>query len=326
MQLRVSHVRRASALIVVGLALLLGGAQGALGEAAAGTRLALVDGAEQAQLQQELRVALQPWAIEVFDWPWPGGAPASLDGAPPAPLDAAAMAETSNARYVVWYDAPAAQLVVYDAGLRHEERRELAALPADELEASAVALSIKTMLRLSPVPSGAPTRSGWAPWLRVGPRFGLDGDGGAQLRAQLGIDVVVAALAGVRLGVLGDLGTSTSVSGGGFSGSWSEWSAMATVGRDVELAPWTLTAQAAFGLSRGALGGEAMKQATEEGGNQLGGQVLLGAGRQVGPFMIGGEAGLTARGAQRYLRANGQPLWEEPSLLLSVLATLRLAL
>lgn len=307
-------------LVLVWLVMLAAGAGGA----AATPRLALVDGADAARLHQALQISLQPWSFEVVDWPRPAAGAGEQDA-----LDAAGIARNANARYVVWYDGAAAELVVHDAALGRDERRPLAALPADEAEASALALAIKTMLRLQEVPAGGEAEAGLglSPWVRLGPRFGLDGDGGVQLRVQLGIEVVLAKLAGVRLGALGEVGTATEVSGGGgFSGEWSEWSAMGAVGKDVRLAEWTLTAQVAVGWSRGTLDGEDARGARRESSNQVSGLLMIGGGRAVGPFLLGGVAGLAARGAARHARENGQDLWQEPSLLLEVMAVARLEL
>jgi hypothetical protein len=319
---------RAIALALVSAALALGGAS----SAQAAPRLVLVEGAELAQLHEALRISLQPWSFEVVDWPRP--APSG------EPVDGAALARKANARYVVWYDADGGQLVVYDAELARGERRALAELPRDEVDASALALSIKTMLRLQP-PSGdgpvapvAPVatpapkeeRWRWLPSLRLGPRFGLDGDGATQLRAQLGVAVAPPGLRGVRFGLLGGIGTATDVDVGGFKGDWSEWSVRAAVGKDVALTAWTLRASAAVGLSRASIAGEEMKVSRSETQSHVCGTAIVGLMRALGPLTAGVEVELEARGAGNFTRANGQPLWEEPSLLLGILGVVELAL
>jgi hypothetical protein len=102
---------------------------------------------------------------------------------------------------------------------------------------------------------------------------------------------------------------------------------MATVGRDLPLQAWTLTMQLAAGLSRGAIDGAAASEVEDKAGNQLAGQLTVGGLRAVGPLLLGGVAGLTARGSASYtLKRNEKTAWEEPSLLLSVMAVARLAL
>lgn len=294
--------------------------------AQAAPRLALVEGAELAQLHEALRISLQPWSFEVVDWPRPSS-PSS-----PSSVDEAALARKANARYVVWYDAEHAELVVYDAELARSERRPLSDVPHDEADASALALSIKTMLRLQP-PSAPPETTAteeerwrWLPSLHLGPRFALDGDGGTQLRAQLGVAVAPPRLRGLRFGLLGEVGTSTSVEGGGFKGDWSEWSVRAVVGKDVPLATWTLHASAAVGLSRATISGEEMKMSRSESQSQVCGAASFGLLRAFGPLTAGAQVEVTARGSSSYARANGQPLWEEPSLLLGAQVVVELAL
>lgn len=291
--------------------------------ALASPRLVLVDGAELAQLHEALRVSLAPWAFEVVDWPRP-----RKTGA----LDAAALARTANARYVVWYDGAQQQLVIHDAELERSERRPLAELPRDEADASALALSIKTMLRLQPISAGAaaaPSGERWTftPELWLGPRLPLDGDASAALRVQLALMVRPPRLAGLRLGLRGELGTGDEVDSGPFRGEWSEWSAQAAVGKDVQLTPrWQLGGEISLGLSRATLSGEEMKETREESSSQLAGAARVAAGRMIGPLTAGVAVEVAARGATDHARRNGQALWEEPSLFLAVHAMLRLAL
>ncbi len=291
--------------------------------ASASPRLVLVDGAELGQLHEALRVSLAPWAFEVVDWPRP---------ASEGELDPAALARTANARYVVWYDGAEQQLVVHDAELERSERRPLAELPRDEADASALALSIKTMLRLQPISAGAaaaPRGERWTftPQLRLGPRLPLDGDAGAALRVQLALMAQPPHLAGLRFGLRGELGTRDDVASGPFTGEWSEWSAQAAVGKDVALTPaWQLGGEVALGLSRAALSGQEMKVAREESTSELVGSATVVAGRALGPLTAGVALEVAARGTQEHTRSNGQVLWEEPSLFLAVHAMLRLAL
>lgn len=292
--------------------------------ALASPRMVLVEGAELGQLHEALRVSLAPWAFEIVDWPRP--APDAAGG-----LDAAELARTANARYVVWYDGGEQQLVVFDAELDRDERRPLEELPREEADATALSLSIKTMLRLQPI-SAAPERpaeEAWAllPELHLGPRLALDGDAGAELRAHVSLMVRPPGLAGLRLGVRGDVGTSDDVENGPFKGQWSEWSAQFAVGKDVQLAPqWQLGGELALGLSRATLSGEEMKTAREESNSQLLGAATVQAQRLLGPLAIGVAVEVAARGTHDHVRSGGQALWEEPSLLLGLLGSVRLSL
>lgn len=305
--------RRCVLVVVCWCGLLVGG----MTAASAAPRLALVDGADAGELHRALEVSLEAWSFEVVDWPrGTGGA---------GGVDAAGIGKRANARYVVWWDGKKKELVVYDATLGQRETRELAAMPRDDAEASALALSIKTMLRLSPS-SGGGGGGGelrWLPSARLGPRFGLDGDSATQLRLQLGISVRLSALAELELGVVGEVGTGSEVSGGNFNGDWAEWSVMATVGRQVVLEEWTVAGQLAGGISRATLEGMEGRDVQEGGSTRASGQLSAIGLRALGPVLVGVQVAVTARGAERHFRSNGQPLWEEPSLLLSLLGVVQ---
>lgn len=316
-EVRVDAWRRCGLVALCWCGLLAGGLGGKAASAA--PRLALVDGADAGELHRALEVSLQAWSFEVVDWP--RGAGSASD------VDAAGIGKRANARYVVWWDGRKQELVVYDATLGQRETRELAAMPRDDAEASALALSIKTMLRLSTSAGGSAGGADgslrWLPSVRLGPRFGLDGDSATQLRLQLGIAARVAALAALELGVVGEMGTNTEVSGGNFNGDWAEWSVMATVGRQVALEEWTVAGQLAGGISRATLEGMAGRDVQEGGSTRAIGQLSAIGLRALGPVQVGVQVGVTARGSERHFRSNGQPLWEEPSLLLSLLGVVQ---
>jgi hypothetical protein len=287
----------------------------AVGSAAASPRLALVDGADAPALHQALQISLAPWSIEVVDWP-----------ADPSGADAAAVAERANARYVVWHDGR--ELVVLDAALAQRDTRPLEAMPQDEATASSVALSIKTMLRLPPaLPARAePARWRWLPSARLGGRVGFGGDGGGGLRAQAALEVQPPGFAGVRLGVVAELGDASEVSRGQFKGEWSEWSAQASVAREIPVRSFVLAVQLAGGVSRAALTGEEMRTSRTEVGTSACGSVSALASRALGPLTLGVLTSLTVRGASHFARANGTSLWQEPSTLAAVMAQVALPL
>jgi hypothetical protein len=311
---RTARAAIAWGLVVVGL---VWGAR----QAAAAPRLVLIDGTEAPFLHEALKVSLQPWAFEVVDWPSEAGAGA-------AAIDAAQIAQRANARYVVWFDGDRGELVVVDAALQHSERRPLAALPADEPEATAVALSVKTLLRLPAPTTGerGPRRWQWIPSIRLGPRFGIDGDASVQVRAVVGLEVAPPPLHGLRLGIFGDVGSKTGVNRAGFKGDWSEWNAVASVSKALAMSKWVVVAQVAGGVSRAALSGEEMRVARQERNLTPAAMAALSGSRSLGAVSVGVAAAVVARGAAQFARPNGQPLWSEPGFLVEALGVIQLRL
>ena len=104
-------------------------------------------------LEHALVVALEPWDVEV----------ARADDAPPYTEDrAAVIAEAHNGAALVW--ATGTSLWVYDARTRQMVSRALLHLPPlDPPAASAAALTIKTMLRSTPVAPPAERLDGAPP-------------------------------------------------------------------------------------------------------------------------------------------------------------------
>lgn len=287
---------------------------------AGAARLALVDGADSPLLQRAIADTLAPWAIEVVDWP--SGRPAEDTG--PLLVLAEEIARNANARYVVWRED--GQLHVLDAELARRETRPIEEWPSDEASSTAMALTIKTLLRL---PRPGTSRASWqlVPLVQLGYRVAFDGDGGSGARAAAGVEVVLPPLRGVRLGVRAELGPEVDVTGPSYKGTWFEWSAQATVSRDFAWKEWTLGAWLAGGLTRSTLDGEEMRTARTD--RHIGAQASANAalGRWLGPLEIGVATGLTVRSAGHYQRQQASgTLWQEPAVIGSLLALVALRL
>lgn len=289
-------------------------------QARATPRLALVDGTELPFVHRALVVALAPWNFEIVDWP-------NVDVVV-APERIAARA---NTRYVVWYDGRQHILVVHDAALGAQTRRPLPAVPGDEPSAAALALSVKTMLRLSapaqstPIAVIAPMASAkeesrwrWIPHVSTGPRFALTGDGGASLRVAVGLEWSPPGIP-MSAGLRWEGGTRSEINGGGFKGEWSDSAVLLTAARHGSLASWSSSTRIAVGGSRGSLDGVAMQNARSERHFGLAGAIAGGISRRLGPFDVGASLSLAARQAKRYPRDNGASLFSEPGITLAAM-------
>ncbi|MCA9206720.1 MAG: hypothetical protein KDA55_00115, partial [Planctomycetales bacterium] len=165
-----------------------------------------------------------------------------------------------------------------------------------------------------------------APSVRAGQRWALDGESVSEQRISIGLEVGVPRLRGVRVGLLGAIGTSTAIDRAGFKGTWREWNVMVSTSKAIDVRAWRLWAQAAAGVSRATLDGEQNRVTRTERATQAAGALFVGGGRRVGLFTVGAVLAAEARGASRYARDNNQPLWDEPGLWLSALAALELSL
>ena len=221
----------------------------AIGRAAvASPRAVVADG--DIQLRAAIADSLKPWLIEVISVP-----------TAPADMAAAAQQATDNAaRYVIWRDG--AEVVVLDREGERVERRAAPAGTLDSLAAAAVALSVKTMLRLPDLPPGTvvekPKPKHLPPPVEpddkdgvelrvmalVGGRFEYGLDSNVALRFGGGFGLRPWRDAGWRFGAIGDGGASATVDQAGFHGRWANWSLLALASWDAslddhwELGPW----------------------------------------------------------------------------------------
>ncbi len=195
------------------------------------------------------------------------------DPTPPADRDdAATRGAAAGARYVIWREA--SELVVLDRDRGEVERRPAAAGPLAPLAAAAAALSVKTMLRLPPLPAvsnGAPDDTS-----RLASRApSNDPAQGVELRfaastgarVEYGLDGNVALRFGAsmalrpwrrrdwRFAVIGDAGAPATVDQAGFHGQWWNWAALIGASWDHALGAWELGPWLAVGIEHSSLRG-----------------------------------------------------------------------
>lgn len=208
--------------------------------AAAEPRVIIADADDK--LRTAIADMLRPWTIEIDD-----AAPRSRDAALAYAFDHAD-------RYVIWREPGA--LVVLDRNTNEQLRRPMSDGPIDDIRAAAIALSVKTMLRLEPIAPKTTTTTVVVrpppPSVSVVPpimRLAITAGG----RVEEGIDSNLALRFGasfsVRLTgawwlfVLGDAGASATVDQAGFHGTWMHFSTLAGASYawqadDWEFAPW----------------------------------------------------------------------------------------
>ncbi|HET9987723.1 MAG TPA: hypothetical protein VFQ65_04370 [Kofleriaceae bacterium] len=233
--------------------------------AAASPRAIVADG--DVQLRAAIADSLRPWSIEVI----------AASSAPADQATATQQASDAGARYVIWREG--AELVVLDREGDRIERRAAPAGTLDALAAAAAALSVKTMLRLPPLPAGAivekpkpvtPPEDRDGVELRVtalaGSRFEYGLDGNVALRFGGAFGLRPWRDLGWRFGAIGDGGASATVDQAGFHGRWSNWSVLALASWDVALDDrWELGPWLAFGFEHSTMTGtEMMTPRTEE--------------------------------------------------------------
>ncbi len=274
-------------------------------------RVVLVD--PDPELRRAMTTALAPWKLEVI-----------VDERPQ--LEPAARATELSARFVVWRDGR--DLVVFDAEHGASVRRGGQAGTLDAVAAASSALTVKTLMRLPP-PSEPATRSEGLPAsLRAG----------AEIRVQAGVATRITAGGsdteiggrfegamlvrpignlGLRVGVIADLGGSSSVDRSGFKGSWADFDLLLagsfTIAHGhLELEPFVAGGieRSSFDGTDGGMGGARTERAT---------LALLRAGGWVrwrlGMWTIGGIVALDAvAGTPTYTKTPGNALiYEVPS-------------
>ena len=234
--------------------------------ASANPRAVVADG--DVQLRAAIADSLKPWLFEVV--------PAS-----DAPVDMAAAAQLAtdnNARYVIWRDG--AEVVVVDREGDKVDRRAAPAGTLDAVAAAAVALSVKTMLRLPELPPdqivekprpkhvAAPANDQDGVELRVmalvGSRFEYGLDSNVALRFGGGFAIRPWRDAGWRFGAIGDGGASATVDQAGFHGRWNNWSLLALASWDATIDHWEVGPWLAVGLEHSTMTGTQSGMARSE--------------------------------------------------------------
>lgn len=216
-------------------------------------RVVLADG--DPELLRAIETSLRPWHfVIVIDPETPGG-----------PEAAKQRAEQDGARFVVWRDRD--ELVVFDHETGLAERRPAQTGALDPTVAAAAALTVKTMMRLPPpsqvqadvaVIATAPAVAAPGPELRLevgtGARFEA-----SDTAARVGLAAMLQPWHGSCwwFGVLGDLGTSDSITQASFKGDWQTWDVLAAARYAIELGhtAWTIEPQLAAGLEHSELDG-----------------------------------------------------------------------
>lgn len=210
------------------------------------------------ELVRAIETSLAPWKIVVI------AERAAADEA-----QAHARADAVDAQFIVWRERD--QLVVFDRERGTSERRSAGTGAFDPVSAAAAALSIKTMLRLPPLPrtpgdeppvgvvtvAPPPTRG---PELRVQVGVGARVARGSQTdlggRALLAVLLRPTSTLGLRLGLAGDLNTSSTVSRSGFKGTWSDWAVLVTGTWSLSAGRFEVGPAVGVGVSRSHLEGE----------------------------------------------------------------------
>ena len=185
-------------------------------------RVIIADG--DPELVRAVERVLAPWRFTIV-----------VEPAPVTEREAPARATLRDARFIVWRQR--GELVVLDRETGLVERRPARDGSLDAVDAAAAALTVKTMMRLpappdeepaigTPIVAPAPATPG--PELRVqaglGGRFARGSQDDLGLRTTLAVMVRPWGTRGLRLGVIGELGTAPDVSSGSFEGEWSDWS------------------------------------------------------------------------------------------------------
>lgn len=216
-----------------------------LARTASADRVVLAD-ADQ-ELLHAIEASLAPWRLTII-----------VDARPVGEKTAAERADAAGARFLVWRDGT--ELVVYDRTTNTAERRPARTGAFDNVSAAAAALTVKTMMRLPPPEeSPPPPPPGGGPVVGVPPareagiavrieaggagRISPGSDEGFSARLVLGAMIQPSTAHAWRVGLRGDLGTSTSIDRGATTGTWSDWSVLAVgswahAHRSWELEPW----------------------------------------------------------------------------------------
>ncbi|MGN6108121.1 MAG: hypothetical protein ACTHU0_23640 [Kofleriaceae bacterium] len=220
------------------------------------------------ELQRAVASALAPWKLEVIVEP----------RAPASTAQAETRARALDARFVVWRRS--GDLVVFDRDRGAAEHREGRRGRLDPASAAAAALTVKTLMRLPPPPPAAPPELRDPPPppppddAEVAARGGPPA-GGPEIRLQaglatriahgsqtdLGARFAAAALVrpwrdrGWRIGLAGELGTSTTIHESGFKGTWSDGAVLALASGTIARGHWEIEPHLGAGVMRSVFEG-----------------------------------------------------------------------
>ena len=290
-----------------------------------GTTRVLIADADP-ELQRAVKATLAPWHLEVV----------AHAERPTDTTHAQLIGDAQTARFVVWREH--GDLVVFDRERGEAEHRLAPSGPLDPASAAAAALTVKTLMRLPPLETVAEAPPPTVPTdVVIAP---VPDDSGVELRLQGGLATRVARgdrndfggranLAvfvkptdlGLRLGIAGEVGTTSDVQGAGFKGTWRDWSVFGLASWSFVLAPrWEIEPYVGAGALRSNLDGEeAMTErheretlATLRGGTF----VRLRAGA----FSVGGVLAFDATpGTPTYTRMGmGSDFFQVPPFALSI--------
>jgi hypothetical protein len=217
-------------------------------QAASATPVRLVLVSPPAELEAAVRAALAPWRVAIIVEP----------GEPPRDAaTAAVVAERHRANAVAWVDV--GSMRVFEPGAT-----DLVARPVDEIDeasAASLALTLKTLLRLPPLPpepepeplpvepapavirAAAPRRA-W-PWR-------LSAMAGARARSE-GVEPRLTVIGERRIGpiavaVSGSLGQGHDIVSADFRGTWRDTVGGVAILLPIERAGWRLAAGAGLSL------------------------------------------------------------------------------
>ena len=272
------------------------------------------------ELRRAIESALAPWKIEVVVEPTP----------PADETQAHARADASRAQFVVWRSA--ADLVVYDRRRETSDRRPSKVGALDPVTAASVALTVKTLLRLPPLEPVATTAPVTTTTATVAPgiRYGVEAGGALRVahgsqtdvggRASLALWMQPATSLGLRLALVGDVGTATDVNHAGFKGTATDWAALGGVGWVFPTGAWELEPELALGLQRSSLSGtEAMAIQRDEHATSAVVRGAVAARRRLGRWTAGATVGVDAfLGTPTYTRSMGATIYEVPSFALVI--------
>lgn len=261
------------------------------------------------ELLRAVQSALAPWRLEVV-----------VDGSAPVDdVDAGTRAIAMGARFVVWRREGA--LVVFDRDRGSTDERASSTGPLDAVDAAAAALTVKTLMRLPPLP-GDELPPIEEPGLELRAQAALATRIARGSTTEVGGRFVAAVLLRPlprlpwRIGAAGDLGSPAQVQHAGFRGTWTDWAVLALTSWTFHRADWEIEPQLGAGVTRSSLEGTEMSA----GRHELATLVLLRGGvavrRRVGRWTFGGSVGADRiLGTPTYTRSGSSArIFEVPGL------------